>query len=173
MHTLQYIAVEAEDKDEATRRVKDELESSLELGGTWFDWFVIGGGRWTTEAGEDTYVDTSSHTLSYTSDTARFHDVLKERKKVRKDSFIEDLNKVDKTILDKAIEGYLKKDELVFEYRMTAHRFKKLLETVLGYWSADSYYYDLQTFDHEFEGIEDRIKTNPTMQFLVPVDFHF
>ena len=173
MHTLQYIAVEAEDKEKATMRVHDELESSLEAGGTWFDWFVVGGGRFTAESGEDSYADTSSHTLSYTGDNARFHDVLKERKKMRKDSFIADLEKVDKTILDKAIEGYLLNDELVFEYRMTAHRFKKLLETVLGYWSFESYYYDLETYDHEFDGIEDRIKTNHTMQFLVPVDFHF
>lgn len=173
MHTLQYVAVEANDKEEATNRAHIQLEDSLNAGGTWYDWFVVGGGRFTSEAGEDSYRDTSDHTLSYAGDTARFHEALKERKKIRKDSFIEDLEKVDKTILDKAIESYLLNDELVFEYRMTAYRFKKVLDTVLGYWGPDSYYYDLENYDHDFDGIEDRIKTNPSKQFLVPIDFHF
>ena len=173
MHTLQYIAVEAEDKEKATMRVHDELESSSNEGGTWFDWLVIGGGRFTAKADEDPYQYTDKYTISYVSDTSKFHEVLKEHKELRKNNFITDLEMTNKDIVDKAIEGYLLDKDTVLEHRLHLMRYRKMLETILGYWSEDSYYYDLETYDHEFEGIEDRIKTNPTMQFLVPVDFHF
>ena len=60
MHTIQYIAVQGDDVDQAFRRVKHELEAMLgdwpeSPTNTWFDWFVTGGGRWSTS--EDSYND--------------------------------------------------------------------------------------------------------------------
>jgi hypothetical protein len=56
MHVLQWIAVEADEKDEAYRRVEDTLQTMLgdyeSPTLTWYDWFVVGGGRWNTEGDE-------------------------------------------------------------------------------------------------------------------------
>jgi len=173
MHTLHYIAVEEETKEEATERVRGELEDSLNAGGTWYDWFVVGGGRFTAESDEDSYADTSDHTLSYAGDTGRFVAVLEERKKIRQEAFEEILSSLDSSKMELAIKNYNEGKSLEFKERYPLFKYKQILDIILGYWTPESYYYDLVAFDHDFDGVNDRIKSNPGHQFLVPVDFHF
>ena len=73
MHTLQFISVEAESKEDAFRIVKSTLEN--ESYAQWSDWHVVGGGRWSFEEMESTgdqYTDTSSTVISFDKDTEIF-----------------------------------------------------------------------------------------------------
>lgn len=54
MHTLHYVAVEADNKQQAFDKVVVSL--SREDGHTpadWSDWHVVGGGRWSTNANKE------------------------------------------------------------------------------------------------------------------------
>ena len=53
MHVLQWIAVEAEDVENAVTTVDQTLESYMSGNdslSTWYDWYVVGGGRWNSDA---------------------------------------------------------------------------------------------------------------------------
>ena len=56
MHVLQWIAIEADNKEDALLTAKRQLESLMGeegSGATWYDWFVVGGGRWNVAEDED------------------------------------------------------------------------------------------------------------------------
>lgn len=177
MHVLHYVAVEADDKNQATSRVDIALNESLENGGTWFDWFVVGGGRFTTPEGahfSEAYNDTSDNTISYTEDQLEFYATLKKQVRIRKEQFEDRLSRVDESKIKQSIAQFRATDEeAVGQDRVAIYNLKELSETLLGYWNPDSYFYDMESFDCDVQPIKDRIKNNPTQQFLVPVDFHF
>ena len=174
MHVLHYIAVEAQDKEEATEFVNSNLETTLEEGAPWYDWFVTGGGRFTAETTERAYEDTSYHTLSYVDDSLRFYAVLKERQRLRLEQFKERFERVNETKLKDIIQSYLSEgSEAIGGDRLTVYNYIEMLKTINGYWTPDSYFYDLVSYDTEIDDVKERIKNNPNKQFLVPVDFHF
>lgn len=176
MHVLHYLAVEAESKNEATSRADTILNESLESGGTWFDWFVVGGGRFTTPEGsafEEAYNDTFDNTISYTEDSEKFESLLAERVRIRKEQFAEHLSRVDEKVVKQAVEDFKQDKETSYPERLDIYNLKRLTETLLGYWNEDSYLYDVESYDCDVQPIKDRIKNNPTQQFLVPIDFHF
>ena len=89
MHTLQWIAVEAEDKDEAVFNATSHLEAAMGDGEnytSWYDWFIVGGGRWNTEEDEDlmgSYVTKTNMIISYKEDPnafrAKIDDCIQQR----------------------------------------------------------------------------------------------
>ena len=49
MHTLHWIAVEAENEENAVDVVDQTLDSYMsgnDAPSTWYDWYIVGGGRW-------------------------------------------------------------------------------------------------------------------------------
>ena len=75
MHVLQWIATTAEDKDQAFRSVKDYLENQMgdEYNlSSWYDWFVVGGGRWNPNPNSQYDDNDQSMVISYDEDPQKF-----------------------------------------------------------------------------------------------------
>lgn len=180
MHVLQWIATEAEDKDEAYRRVEDNLQTMLgeyeSAINTWFDWFVVGGGRWNMSEEDDhtqAYVEGKTNLIVSAKDEP---DLFKERTdeamQLRKAEFEGYAKDVDTAFIDKMITTY-RPEEFDFVGFNKLYPIKKMIDMAYGTWDFNSYFYDMvndsTTPKYLFEAID---KGNKNW-YLVPVDFHF
>jgi hypothetical protein len=175
MHTIQYIATQADNIDEAHRRVKDSLETMLgdEYGSTntWYDWFVVGGGRWATGE-ENQYNDDFTGDVVHQSNT-RFQDYLDLAKNYRKgefDSYMESAKKVDyASYLDKLSNEY--GNELTYPHELYA--IKKVYDMAMSIWDYNSYYYDQVHDSTNMVHLQNSLDKGDKDWYLVPVDFHY
>lgn len=173
MHVLQYIAVKAETADEAYDLVESSLQNDLDTG-SWFDWFVCGGGRWNTQEGDE------------------FTEAYKEGKTnmiVSSDNLEEFLSIVDGCIDNRMTEFNRYRDEWkrgninleatfdefdgAMDYSMQLYPLGKLIDMYQGKWDYNSYFYDIENWSVNPKWMnEDRIN-NGGIWYLVPVDFHY
>lgn len=174
MHTIQYIAVQAEDTDMAFRTVKNHLEA--ELGGeydnsnAWFDWFVTGGGRWSTS--EDSYDDNYQDDVA-SQDSPKFQEYLDKAKEFRQQTFeeyLEQANKVDYTNLLSEIAA---KPEESFMGGMQLYPIKKVYDMTMATWDYNSYFLDIMNDTTSIKSLQESIDNGAKDWYLVPVDFHF
>jgi hypothetical protein len=180
MHVLQWIATEAEDKDEAYRRVEDTLQTMLGDSEsptlTWYDWFVVGGGRFNVSEDEDfkeAYVEGKTNLIVSANEQPDEFDerVLQamENRKAEFDGYAKDL---DTSIIDKIITDYNPREYDFFAFQKL-YPIKKLIDMAYGTWDFNAYFYDMvndtTTPKYLFEAIDE----NPKNWYLVPVDFHF
>jgi len=170
MHTIQYIAVQADDVDMAFRTVKHNLEEQLGDGeqiNTWFDWFVTGGGRWSTS--EDTYDDNYQADV-VDQDNPKFQEYLDKANEYRTaelSSYVEQAKKVNITeLLDK-----ITPDE--FRGGMELYPIVKIFDIVTCKWDYTSYYYDMMFDSTSMLHMKKSIDNGAKDWYLVPVDFHF
>jgi hypothetical protein len=176
MHTIQYIAVQADDVDEAFRRVKHDLESKLgndpeSYTNTWFDWFVTGGGRWAT-GDENQYNDEWQGDVVHQS-SPKFQEYLDKAKEYRQtslDEYVEQAKKVDltKIINDVHVSGG---DD--FRAGMELYPIKKIYDMAMGEWDFNSYYYDMMNDSANMIHLKNKLDNGDKDWYLVPVDFHF
>ena len=173
MHVLQWISVRAEDKDEAFRRVKDYLETTMgseDSYASWYDWFVTGGGRWNENA--TPYEDDQSMVISYETDPEVFRERVSQCMLNRKAEFDMYAKDVDPSILDKIISEY-NPAEKSFSAFATMYPLKKVIDMAYGEWDYNSSYFDCEndttTPAYMFEGID----KGDTNWYLIPIDFHF
>ena len=172
MHVLQYIAVQADNKDEAFRTVKDTLES--ELGNnefatnSWFDWFVVGGGRLVEG---NPYAESADKIVSYDEVPADYRAMIDEMISSR----MEEFNSYRKSYGEKGIDLEAKLDNYkgVMNYDFELYPLKKMIDMIQGEWDMNSFFYDMQHTstnpDHMYKSIDLGNKN----WYLVPVDFHF
>jgi hypothetical protein len=180
MHVLQWIATQAEDKDEAYRRVEDTLQTMLgdfeSPTHTWYDWFVVGGGRWNmTEEDDNDEAYTEGKTnmiLSYDEDPEPFLTRILRTMEDRKSEFDGYAKDVDSSILDKIIKDYNPK-EFDFPAFQSLYPIKKLIDMAYGTWDFNSYFYDMVNDTTTSKYLYDSIDTGNKNWYLVPVDFHF
>ena len=175
MHTIQYIATQADDVDHAFRSVKDYLETLLggEYDNTnaWYDWFVTGGGRWAT--GEDNqYNDNYQGDVVHQDDPA-FNSYLEKAKEFRQTSlkeYVEQANKVDynKIINDIDVSGG---DD--FRAGMELYHLKKLYDMSMGMWDYNSYFFDIINDTANVSSLKNSLDKGADNWYLVPCDFHF
>jgi hypothetical protein len=175
MHTIQYIAVQGDDVDQAFRRVKHELEAMLgdwpeSPTNTWFDWFVTGGGRWSTS--EDSYNDEYQDDVA-AQDSPKFQEYLDKAKEFRQtslDEYVEQAKKVDvtKIINDVVLSGG---DD--FRAGMELYPIKKVYDMAMGEWDFNSYYYDIMSDSANMIHLKNSLDNGAKDWYLVPVDFHF
>jgi hypothetical protein len=180
MHVLQWIATEAEDKDEAYRRVEDTLQTMLgdyeSPTLTWYDWFVVGGGRWNVSEGDshgEAYVEGKTNLIvSYDESPEAFRDGVSKAMDDRKSEFDGYAKDVDPSILTKIINDYHPQE---FEYKVfsTLYPIKKLIDMAYGEWDFNSYFYDLVNDTTIPKYVYESIDTGNKNWYLVPVDFHF
>ena len=187
MHTLHYIAVQAQDKQEAFDKVVVAL-SSNEDGyrlADWSDWHVVGGGRWSSNAnkeGENNlmggYNDDPTDVLGFSEDKEKFQEALanvgkwkaqamnRAIKEFKTDKFISDM-------VDYASEGG--RSEYNGDTIMNAYTIKEAAEMLMGGWIPDSGLYDLEEHIAEVTYLKERLDKPELapLQYLVPVDFHF
>ena len=175
MHTIQYIAVQGDDVDEAFRRVKHELEAMLgndpeSYTNTWFDWFVTGGGRWSTS--EDSYDDNYQDDVA-SQDSPKFQEYLDKAKQFRQtalDEYVEESKKVDTTKIINDVSVSSGND---FKAGMELYPIKKIYDMAMGIWDYNSYYFDIINDTASMKSLQNSIDKGADNWYLVPVDFHF
>jgi hypothetical protein len=172
MHVLQYIAVQSDDQDMAFRTVKDTLES--ELGNNeyatnaWFDWFVVGGGRFVEG---NPYAESTNNIISYDEDPKQF---LKQVE-VSIQSRIDEFNSYRKSYNEKGIDIEAKLDNYkgVMNYDFELYPLKKMIDMIQGEWDMNSYFYDMHHGSTNPDHMHKSIDLGNKNWYLVPVDFHF
>jgi len=174
MHVLQYIAVVADNQDEAFRTVKDTLES--ELGNnefatnSWFDWFVAGGGRWNPNP-DSQYADDQTMIISYDDNPAEYRAMVDSMIGNR----IEEFNNYRKSFDMKEIDINAKLDNYkgVMNYDFELYPLKKMIDMIQGEWDYNSYFYDMHHASTNPEHMYKSIDLGNKNWYAVPVDFHF
>jgi len=159
MHTLHWVAVEAENEEEAFSRVGELLEGNE---GWWWDWFATDiGGRW---AGNDWCK------VYQGKDVLIGLDHVKANRKLEVERAIE---KIDLSEFESKLHGYDGEDVVTNDYSMNLWRIKKLAQLLEGDWNCDSYFYDVEYGGGTMAEVLKRIESDPDKQFLVPIDFHY
>lgn len=169
MHVLQWIAVDAPNEDEAMSYVEsflnNEVGSDDYNSNAWFDWFVIGGGRWNPE--HDPYSSSTNMIISLEEDgTTAFEEKIAwclEARKAELKDYIKDFD--FSTVKDKldSFTGNM-------QYDFSLHPLKKAIDIFNGEWDYNSYYFDMTTCSTNPKWALERPERN---WYLVPVDFHF
>jgi len=174
MHVLQRIAIQAEDKDEAFRTVKDTLEQELGnneySSSTWYDWFVTGGGRWNTDP-EKQYEDDNSMTISYDEDPDKFLSQVA----LAMQSRVEEFNRYRQHFNEKAVDINAKLDSYDggTDYSFDLYDLSKMIDMLQGKWDFNSYFFDMTSQSVSDKFMLESIDKGNKNWYLVYVDFHF
>jgi len=168
MHVLQYIAVKANDTDEAMQIVESKLTSELgseHSSGAWFDWFVVGGGRFVEG---NAYESSPNHIISFAESREKFSEKIHEAVANR----VAEFNNIRKYYEDKNIDLQEKLDSYAghTQYDFSLYDLKSLIDMLQGTWNSNSYFFDIENDSTEISYME---KTLGDSWYLVPVDFHF
>lgn len=179
MHTLQFISVEAEDREDAFNIVKGNLED--ESYAQWSDWHVVGGGRWSLEEFEksgDSYTDTSSTVISFDTDPEVFIKYFAMSEDTRKSELESYKDKIPAGIsaIEEMIETYdPSTEDYEFDNLSKIWQVERAIKIITEEWNSDSGFYDMTNFTTKFcytkKAMLDEEKSKRL--YLVPVDFHF
>jgi hypothetical protein len=174
MHVLQRIAVQAEDKDEAFRIVKDTLEQELGnneySSNTWFDWFVTGGGRWNVNP-DSQYEDDNNMTISYDEEPDKFLAQVALAIQSRVDEF----NRYRQHFAEKNVDINAKLDSYdgSTDYSFDLYDLSKMIDMLQGKWDFNSYFFDMTSQSVNEKFMLESIDKGEKNWYLVYVDFHF
>jgi hypothetical protein len=174
MHTIQYIATQAQDVDQAHRNVKGYLDLKMGSGdeyNTWYDWFVTGGGRWTTDPANqynDEYTGDVAH-----QDDPRFQSYLDTAHKFRLQTLGEYIEQARKLNLSDILDNLDDFEHDHFKVGMELYPVTKLYDMATGKWDYNSYFFDMMNDTSNRKYMLDSIDKGRDDWYLVPVDFHF
>lgn len=171
MHTLHYVALEADDKDEAASIAESLLE---DMNGEWFDWFVVGGGRWNEQSDELGLTRPTNMVISAQEDITAFKDKINELMQWRKETFDRYKPELENSIasISKLVETY-DPTSIDFSNTMSLYEVRRLTDMAMGVWNSDSFFFDLVNDATMPKYVLDAIDKNPELWYLVPIDFHF
>lgn len=169
MHTLHYMLTEAENTDEAFRRVQDILLSD-ESPADWSDWHVVGGGRWSGSQ----YEDSQDLIISYKDNKEKFLECLELIKQWR----IKEMTWYSENIvLDKLyseIDEFMATGVPPTPYDMNKYYLRSALSLLSNRYSSDSSYFDLIEYTPNMDYVYEAVSEDKAdYLYLVPVDFHF
>lgn len=169
MHTLQYIAIQAEDKENAANTVENLLNEELNPGSSWYDWFIVGGGRFAD--GEDPYEETHETSISYEDTPDVFNQVVGDCLTAQGKEFQELLTeyKQSETNLLEMFENY----NGGIEFSMNLYPVKKMIDIMQGHWDYTSRFYDICNWSTDTHHMNRSLADGNKNWFLVPIDFHF
>ncbi len=177
MHVLQYIAVKADSVQEAYDEVETRLQDLLggePSGGTWYDWFIVGGGRWNTSGSDDiqeAYKEGKTNMIVSSENLDEFLAVLESCIDSRIAEFNRYRDEWQRANIN--LESYFDIYDGDTDYSMKLYSLGKLIDMVQGEWDFNSYYFDLDNWStNPTHMTEDRINVGGVW-YLVPVDFHF
>ena len=172
MHTLQYIAVKAENDDEAFRRVEDTLQNWLgefeNPSGTWYDWFVVGGGRFTDG---DPYQSSPNNIISYKDKSEEYLAMVDEMISYRINNF----NSYHQNFKDKNVDINAKLDSYdgAMDFSFELYDLSKCIDMLQGKWDFNSHFFDMEADSTNIAYMRKDLDKDPDSWYLVPVDFHF
>lgn len=173
MHVLQYIAVQADNEDLAMRTVEDTLNSELGsdeyMSSAWFDWFVIGGGRFVDG---DPYKSSPNYIISYDKDPQGYRDMIDRMMSNRKVEFSGYRKDVDLDKLTYTLDNYDPSNHDMFALS-NVYAVKKCMDMLMGTWDFNSYFYDMHTASTNTKWMYEGIDKGNKNWYIVPVDFHF
>jgi hypothetical protein len=160
MHTLHWIAVEADNAEEAVSKVHRALLNTESE--KWWDWYNDSiGGRWANNDWCKIYQG---------KEIAIGLDYVKAN---RKEEVERMYNAIDLSEFESQLSGYDGEDIVGNGYSMNLWYIKRVAEVLSGEWNRDSYFYDVSYGSATISDLLKRIESNPDKQFLVPIDFHF
>ena len=182
MHTLHWIAVEAESEEQAYETVRAALtESSF---ASWSDWHVAGGGRWHSKGDQYQYEDDPSDVVSYKKDPDKFIEIVNGIV-LRRQNALLDLMKYMKqspeTILYECRQKFMRNDiwpSPIIEQdtlNMPLYYLNRLVSILNDDYTSESGLYDLVDYSASIKQLRERMLNEEASQkqYLVPVDFHF
>lgn len=177
MHVIQYVATTADDVESAHSFVKNYLESLMgndESHNTWYDWFIVGGGRWAS--GEDNqYNDTWTGDVVHQS-SPKFQEYIDTAHKYKLEATATDIKyarEIDVAALLDSIEQNQEGLYPMFDEANKLYAFKNLYNSVIGNWGADSYFFDIENDCTHPRYMRQSIDKGDDNWYIVPVDFHF
>ena len=188
MHTLHYVAVKLDSEfdgsnaDELREEAVADIHSTL-IGderpyGSWYDWFVVGGGRFVEG---DAYSNSDHAVVLYGENPDLFLEKMNEglgwQLSNAKSLFEQVSEKFD---LDDAMAKfeatYNNNDNPIDYSSMGAWTMRRLMSHFEGYWNPDSHFLDITNGTPAPRYLLDDIERNPDeagQWALVPVDFHY
>lgn len=176
MHTLHWIAVEAEDEENAVDTVDTNLDSYMsgnDAPSTWYDWYIVGGGRWNVAQDEDLmagYTKKSNMVISYAKDPNGFRAKIDDCIKQRVVDYNQYLAEVKKSDIIEKLDNY--GGDVGYEHNLYA--LHALIRYRMGDWSHDSWFFDMLHDSTTATHILSKLDNNEGENiYLVPVDFHF
>jgi hypothetical protein len=173
MHVLQYLAVKAETTDEAYDLVDSKLQEDMDTG-SWYDWYVVGGGRFNVSQDEDwqeAYKNGKTNMIVSSDNVEEFDKIVAELIQYRVDEFERyraEWKHLD-VDLDRTLEGYFG----VTDYSMNLYALGKMIDMLQGEWDFNAYFYDLEHWSTNPKYMNDDRNDVGGVWYLVPVDFHY
>lgn len=176
MHVLQWIAVEAEDVENAVTTVDQTLESYMSGNdslSTWYDWYIVGGGRWNIaedEDWQDGYKTKSNMVISFATDPNAFRAKIDQCVQGRIEEYNRYLAEVKESNVMEKLDTY----GGAMSYSPEVYALNALLRFQTGEWHWDSQFFDMIADSTNATHILNKLDNNQGENFyLVPVDFHF
>jgi hypothetical protein len=181
MHTLHWVAIKADSKEEALATVNDNLlpnEDGYRLA-DWSDWFVAGGGRY-NDKGDGYTEGYANMVISYAETPDKFKEILDNIKIYRKTFMNNKLSKLQPAFdkLQSDIVDYISNDcklDDKRQYDFSRWDITESIDMINCKWTPDSGFFDNQEFTASLQYLEERLdnEEQSALQYLVPVDFHF
>ena len=172
MHTLHQIATQADSKEEAHARVRDYLETTLgeEFGttNTWYDWFVVGGGRWSTS--DDPYNTDYWPDVKHTSEI-EFFQSISQALTWREEELQRYAAVAKETNLRELLSQLGQVDN--FKIASELYNVKKIYDMTVGNWDFNSYFFDMINDTTTDKYMQESIDKGDKTWYSVPVDFHY
>ena len=178
MHTLHWIATKAKDRQEAFDIVTVSLMPNEDGNrmADWSDWHVVGGGRWS----ESAYQNSSDMIISYAEKPDEFKKTIADIKRYRINYMNDKLTKLDNAFdnLKSDIVDYISNDCKLNDNRQfdfSRWNITEAIDMINGKWTPDSSFFDHNEFTSSLQYIEERLDKpeEAALHYLVPVDFHF
>lgn len=168
MHTAQIILAEIKENDTPQGYVETFLDSALEAGGTWFDWFGEGAfgkglaGRWSGEVIE-------GDVLKYSDNPELAEEVIAKFLEVRQ----REIEIAQLVIEGCSVESLSYDFDNHEKYDREGYALYKMGKILTNFWCPESGVFDAVTWGADLKYFRERLAENPDKQYLVVVDFHF
>ena len=178
MHTLHWIATKAKDRQEAFDIVTVSLMPNEDGNrmADWSDWHVVGGGRWS----ESAYQNSSDMIISYAEKPDEFKKTIADIKRYRINYMNDKLIKLDNAFdnLKSDVVDYISNDCKLDDKRQfdfSRWDIKETIDMLNSQWTPYSSFFDHNEFTSSLQYIEERLDKpeEAALHYLVPVDFHF
>lgn len=176
MHVLQWIATKAEDVEQAYTNVEQHLEAQMsgnDAPSTWYDWFVVGGGRWNanqSDSLEEAYKGGKTNMIISSDNMNEFQDRINKCIENR----ISEFNSYRKQFIESGVDINAKLDTYAgnMQYDFDLYPLKKMIDMSQGEWDYNAYFWDSENWSINPEHMLKDINVGGVW-YLVPVDFHF
>jgi hypothetical protein len=173
LHTLQWLSVKVHDKlseaftkEDALNDAADRVEAYLnDVSNDWYDWFVVGGGRWN----EDHQYDKATNMIiSYADEPERFKEMISKIIVNRVETHQALITEIDFENLHNTLYAY--SGMTAYETMSELYPLRQAINNISGWWDCDSRYFDVEFGSVNPKHMLDRLDNS---WYLVPVDFHF